>query len=179
MHKHSNKHKAHKTWAQIAANAKAPEKDALNVTYRVGAGAIGADWWMVSWMQDDQPFVSSPGNLRWLADWVERAAQRTLVTAISVAVAPLGAPFQAQSEVRAATKALLDRLVPYVLNEEKTVGYKGHMLTAKDRMRVTEIVVTDGGVEFVSPSGKSWVKRRAVVGDGRDEKKKKVKKGVK
>ncbi|KAF4584164.1 Transmembrane amino acid transporter family protein [Ophiocordyceps camponoti-floridani] len=172
-HKHSNKHKAHKTWEEIASHEKSPENDALNVTYRVGAGAIGADWWMVSWMQDDEPFVSSPDNMRWLADWVERGAQKTLATAVSVAVCPVGAPFGLASPLRKATKALLDRLVPYLLNDEKTDGYKGHMLKARDQTKVTEIIVTDDGLEFVSPSGKSRVKRKAVVDTKCDKKKEK------
>ncbi|KJZ79964.1 hypothetical protein HIM_00678 [Hirsutella minnesotensis 3608] len=159
IHKYSDVFKNNQTWPSIQPGEIAKDLT-LEVQYRTGFGAIGGDWWAITWVGADQKtsFASKPLNFRNIIDFIEADSPRALSTAASVAAGIAATGLGPVGMVGAAvtTAIATHRVTSYLFNTESTVGFKRHDLTTVDENQLTEIVINDDGtIQFKSKSGES------------------------
>lgn len=119
----------------------------FNLRYNTGIGTTGQDWFhIIVFFQDGSVLRLAPQNFRGIVDAAEGAILSSITSiskAIGTAVGIKGAD------------AAVQTLLGAMLNSESTVGFKSHILRAKDEDSdaCTYIDVYDDHVDFHSKSG--------------------------
>ncbi|MDO4270292.1 MAG: hypothetical protein Q4C72_05110 [Eubacteriales bacterium] len=156
-HKYSNVFKDNLQWENLAEGAGTQPQEAR---YQTGLTALGADWWLVSWVtMDGRTHYTAPNNLTWLLDFLTPHFQE-IATSVSMLFNTLAMMrtklIQTPTALAISTAANITKLIASnVLNDEKVEGFKEYMLRAEDAGQTLTITLCgDGTVTFQSPSGK-------------------------
>jgi len=156
-HKYSDDYKNHHTWAgPIKSFFLTDPDDGMAVDFNTGAFTTGRDWWFVTWVTEDGvTHVTDPSNARGFIDVIEKIGKKAAIPATSLAIKLAAAPEPAISKAAAAAVGVTSALVLAMTNDEKTAGFKQHILRSEDASGVNVITLTPDAVVFTSPSGAS------------------------
>jgi len=158
IHKYSSNYKERKAWKDIPSDQATPANFVVN--YNTGALCTGYDWWKIMWQFEGENIFhfTDPANFREVFDVIENVAV-DLIGPVATILATKVTPKTKLKPVDAALPLLVGKLLVLVakelLNNEKTAGFKGHLLCADDANEVTTITINKDEVEFESPSGVS------------------------
>lgn len=97
-HKYSDVYKDKAVWKAIISNGKTVKlndaedsKKPANIRYHTGWGTTGADWWLVTWKdQDGVEYVTNPNNFRNIIDPLEKFLLGTKSTVKTLALPAAG-----------------------------------------------------------------------------------------